>query len=664
MTKPKLDSTHPEIAQDWHPTINGDLKASDVTYGTQKNVWWKCSECCHEWDATVNSRTNPSRSIKSRGCPKCSKPKLDSTHPEIAQDWHPTMNGDLKASDVTYGTQKNVWWKCSECCHEWDATVNGRTNPSKSIKSRGCPKCSIIEKTLAVLFPEVAKDWDYLKNKPLTPNDISYGIGKKVWWKCSKCYHEWDATVNSRTRPSHRSGCPECGKASSGQKLREKAIKNTGSLSETHPELAIQWHPTKNGKLAPSDITANTKQKVWWKCPFGHTYQSQVSNRKQGKGCRTCRSGTSKLEIRLYVEFKELFQNILWQNKVDGYEIDLLLPEQGIAIEVDGYPWHKGKLEIENTKHEILAKHSILLYRLRDQRLPEVGNRTVWYKEGEAELVILQRFVREILNDNSVSGNFPKAVQPIIHWKSFPNEFEFREVLSRLPAPPKGFALSDLQPNLAKEWNNSKNHPLTPDLFSVYSHHIVWWLCSKCGRSWESEIANRSQGKGCVKCYRKVSGAKRKTAAVKKNGTFYECLPQLLEEFDTKKNKGIEPETLSPNSNMSVWWLCSKCGYSWETAVSQRTRGRGCKECNKVVVGDKNRMRAVKKKGALAETDPSLAKEWDFDKNPNLSPSEVTKGSHKKVWWLCPLGHSWEAQVRVRSKGESPCPQCKEDGAP
>ena len=31
--------------------------------------------------------------------------------------------------------------------------------------------------------------------------------------------------------------------------------KNRKSLAETHPEVAKQWHPTKNGDLTPYDVT-------------------------------------------------------------------------------------------------------------------------------------------------------------------------------------------------------------------------------------------------------------------------------------------------------------------------------------------------------------------------------------------------------------------------
>ena len=59
----------------------------------------------------------------------------------------------------------------------------------------------------------------------------------------------------------------------------------------------------------------------------------------------------------------------------------------------------------------------------------------------------------------------------------------------------------------------------------------------------------------------------------------------------------------------------------------------------------------------LAVLKPILAKEWHIEKNPGLTPTEITPGSGKKVWWKCKEGHEWEASIYSRSKG-SGCPFC------
>ena len=62
------------------------------------------------------------------------------------------------------------------------------------------------------------------------------------------------------------------------------------SLAELNPELARQWHPTKNDNLSPYDVTPNSQKKVWWKCPKGddHEWDAIVADRNNGIGCAVC----------------------------------------------------------------------------------------------------------------------------------------------------------------------------------------------------------------------------------------------------------------------------------------------------------------------------------------------------------------------------------------
>ena len=56
----------------------------------------------------------------------------------------------------------------------------------------------------------------------------------------------------------------------------------------------------------------------------------------------------------------------------------------------------------------------------------------------------------------------------------------------------------------------------------------------------------------------------------------------------------------------------------------------------------------------------NIAETWDFEKNINLHPSDVTLGSNLKVWWKCPsCGESWEAKISSRTgRNKTGCPYC------
>ena len=50
--------------------------------------------------------------------------------------------------------------------------------------------------SLAEVHPELVSEWSE-KNLPLTPDDITFGSNKKVWWK-GTCGHEWQTSVKAR----------------------------------------------------------------------------------------------------------------------------------------------------------------------------------------------------------------------------------------------------------------------------------------------------------------------------------------------------------------------------------------------------------------------------------------------------------------------------------
>ena len=212
-----LATRRPDLASQWHPTLNGKLTPADVPAGSNKKAWWKCPEGTdHEWTTKVETRA-----IAGNGCPFCSgrQPSVTNNlivrHPDLAAEWHPTLNGKLTPTDVPAGSNKRVWWKCTKGNdHEWLAPVVRRTGDQES----GCPFCAgkkvSTTNSLATVAPEVAAEWHPDKNRPLTPNDVVAGATRKVWWRCAvDPRHEWVATLNSRCNvTSGGSGCPQCAK--------------------------------------------------------------------------------------------------------------------------------------------------------------------------------------------------------------------------------------------------------------------------------------------------------------------------------------------------------------------------------------------------------------------------------------------------------------------
>jgi len=203
----RLDFRFPEIAKQW--SLKNDISVEVVSHASNKKYWWIC-EKGHEWEAKPNDRAN-----KGNGCPSCSgrvatpETSLACRFPELLKEWDYGRN-KLDPNHVTYGSGSKVWWKCSKG-HNWEQTVW----QSVANKNR-CPFCTKRkDNTLDMMFPYLLDGWDYDKNYPITPKDVSSRSCKSVWWKCNKG-HGW------KTRVIHRvngTGCPMCNRQSSRLQL-------------------------------------------------------------------------------------------------------------------------------------------------------------------------------------------------------------------------------------------------------------------------------------------------------------------------------------------------------------------------------------------------------------------------------------------------------------
>ena len=128
---------------------------------------------------------------------------------------------------------------------------------------------------LAEVHPELVSEWSE-KNLLLTPDGITFGSNKKVWWK-GTCGHEWQASVKAR---SNGEKCPICSGAS--------VIAGINDLQTTHPEIASEWSE-KNLPLKPDEVNAKSRKNVWWRCgKCGNEWKSVINARVKGTVCPVC----------------------------------------------------------------------------------------------------------------------------------------------------------------------------------------------------------------------------------------------------------------------------------------------------------------------------------------------------------------------------------------
>lgn len=192
---------------------------------------------------------------------------LASLNPIIAAEWHPTKNSPLTPSNFTPGAGHSAWWLC-ENGHEWKAVIGSR-NSGNHRCSYCVGKKATPETCMAATRPDMAAVWHRDKNGNATPNNTKASSGIERWWVClENPKHEWQQKPDKLKHHRKDNFCPHC------------RHEQNPSLSTTHPEIARMWHPIRNGKTTPVDITYGSSTKRWWVCPEHpeHQWQNSPSN--------------------------------------------------------------------------------------------------------------------------------------------------------------------------------------------------------------------------------------------------------------------------------------------------------------------------------------------------------------------------------------------------
>lgn len=650
----------PKLMQEWNSEKNSALGLDPHKLKSRSNTkaWWKCANG-HDWLATVDQR------MIGRKCPYCSRRSvlkgnndLQTTHPELAKEWDYEANAPLRPDEVTSISIKRVGWVCATCGHKWMAKIRYRT-----INGTGCKKCAMklagenrtatfVErnKSLADTKPQLMEDWNYERNT-ISPYSITSHSNKKVWWKCHVCGHEWEAKVCNR---SNGRRCPCCG--------HKKLVRGKNDLATTHPDLAKEWHPTRNGDLKPCDVMYGQARKVWWQCQLGHGYQATLNHRsgKSGTSCPVCNDGrqTSFREQAFYYYLKQIFPDTISRFKADWlgrFEIDIFIPSKKLAIEYDGAAWHhEEKFPRERRKYRLCREHGIKLLRIKES-MPENSEIlrdtaddiiSIENIEGKDNFERLLRAVIDCLDPRSSmwTRRNPFQIHSPLDIDLNRDRYKIRKVCTNVKN-----SFAERYPEIANEWHPVRNEGFSPTMFSYGSDFRAWWICSKCGFEYEASVSKRASGTGCPKCGIEKQAMTRRANCARDSGGIQDAL--LLEEWNYERNGDKKPSDFAPCSEAKVWWRCKECDHEWEAKISNRAHGRGCPCCSRRVV--------VKGKNDLATLYPEIAKEWDYERNGDKTPDSIVPGHNAKVWWKCSkCGHSYQAPPSRRTSQGSGCRKC------
>lgn len=568
MRKTPTISASEKLMAEWDIEKNKELGLDPykLTQGSGYIAAWICP-LGHKYDAAINSRKRGS------GCPYCCNKKvlkgfndLEFLYPDIASEWHPTLNGEAKPSDYTYGSGYNPWWLCP-FKHEYQKPIHER------IRGKGCPVCS---RSLKTSFPEQAVYYYIKKAFPDAVNSykdiFDNGMELDVYIPSINVGIEYDGSAfhgdnrvfkdQEKYRLCKEKGiiliriyeyrnnaglyaysisdrnieipngtnkyltyaistlCYKLGRPQDVDvnrdrfKIKSYLTAKRTSLKDEFPEIADEWDYEKNYPMLPEQFNSHANDIVNWICKdCGNKWPARISERtrQDGKstGCPKCnmKNGVRKqiaMKLASNGSLKQLYPELIpeWDYEKNTIDPDKVLPG---SIEIAswicqkcGYKW--------DTK---------------------IVNRTL--KGHGCRLCSHQDTVAGI-ND-----------------------------------------LRTVRPDLVEEWDFERNEK-GPEEYQEYSNQIVNWICKVCGHRWPAAIHMRAKNHGCPCC----SGRVPKVGV----NDLKTLRPDVAKDWDYDKNEK-NPEEYKVKSHYTAFWKCTDCGYEWSNKIINRTRNPGCPECKK-----------------------------------------------------------------------------------
>ncbi|MDC0343650.1 zinc-ribbon domain-containing protein [bacterium] len=610
---------------------------------------------------------------------------LKDTAPDLFSELVEDLNPGIDLEDLVSTSSAVVTWQCKQG-HRWTTRVRNR-----SCDGSACPYCSrkraSPDYNLAVKAPGIAAEWNWHRNAGAKPEDFLPSSMKKVWWQCDKG-HEWHASINGRNAGN---GCPYCS---------NRKIGYGNDLSSLYPELATEWHPTKNGKLKPSDIAPGSSKRQWWRCSKGHEWRAIVGERVKGTSCPKCR-----LERNFEAEYPNLAKE--WSTKNDcrpntvfcgSNKMFLFLCPKGHEylsspakrISGRGCSYCAGKLV--DPSHNLASEYSELMAEwdyhknaLKPSEYTTKSAQSVWWKCKKGH-----SWKAKIGNRTGRGSGCPYCA----------------------PTNSKAAADNNLvitHPDLMEEWDWDKNTTLDPKKLKSGSTAKPHWRCA-FGHEWTAAIYSRASGRGCPKCRSSISRAEIRilseleavfpevmhhtkvenvecdllvgNVAIEIDGKYWH---QGREKNDAEKNTFLAERGVSvirlrdysigrisahdigyDESDLRPWVICKLilkictiCKKPLPVWLDEYANAEAFREEERFKELSSRFPLPLEGK-SLADTHPEISVLWDREANGGLTPRHITPGSNVNAHWICEEGHRFERRVGVMTRGSSDCPHCKQ----
>ena len=550
---------------DWEENEKCNLDPRKLTPGSGKKANWICHKG-HKWITSIYHRA-----IRGSKCPYCSNRKilpgyndLQSQCPELMSEWDFELN-TMDPSTVAVKSNKVAKWVCPKG-HKYSKAIY------KRVVGESCPVCARARSTsfpeqcfffytkkcysdavnsykelfdngmeLDIYIPSIRTGIEYdgvfwHDRNALPREEKKYQICKenqvrllrikegsftgfsenadRIWYIPKKCdYAQLDLYIKDFLRflTFFSTDLPDVNVARDKTEILEyKTLRLEDSLMYLFPDIAKEWHPSKNGKLTPDLFIPGSSETVWWRCPqCGNEWQSSIVNRTKGHGCDVCAMPKRLSTRKDHILSKRGSIDKEWCLLDWDYEANEYGPEH----------YTNGSGEIVNWKCRTCGykwKASIC-DRTRDYRsgCPLCSGKVI--VSGVNDLpTILPELMQDWDYDNN-NGVDPTKVgrgsRLSVSWKCRKCGYIWNAQIynrangkgcpccaSRVVVP----GINDLattEPELAIEWHPTLNL-LKPTEVTRGQAKKVFWLCPKCGNVWQDTINHRTNGRGCSKCKR------------------------------------------------------------------------------------------------------------------------------------------------------------------
>ena len=589
-----LKTQRPDLLLDWDYELN-DIDPSEVAVGSGIPSHWKCHICGYTWVTSPNSRTT-----NNSGCKKCGNRKisektrerairsgntLQNLYPDIAAEWHPTLNGEKTPDNTAPSSNDRVWWKCATCGNVYLQKVDNRTG----YKHAGCNKCN---KYMHSSFAEQAVFFYVRKAIPSAINGYDdLGMEFDIFLPQQNTVIEYDGGYWHRSEKAHVTGIKkyalcknhnlilvrikenykryaisndDCDiqivREDDSDKGLEKCITNVltnlhikppfpivisedratikndyivslkeRSLQYQYPSIASEWDNEKNGSLTPDMIRPGSGDKVWWKCSkCGESYQMSPAHRtgKKPENCPVCAG-------------KKIIS--------------------GINDLASKYP--KFAAEWDFTKNGDLKP---------DMIAPNYSKKVYWKCANCGKPFYCTPNKRVSRGQGCRDCKRTKKHEYIV----IPGKND----------------LATLHPAIALDWDYTRNKD-TITTIKMNNKEEVYWICHVCGTHWLSSVYDRVKlHKGCPQCkkiqekeVRELQKRKRQEERKRSGNNLLIAYPEIAKEWNYDLNGDYLPEMAAPHSNDYVWWRCTMCGNEWPAYICNRTgtQKSGCPRCRK-----------------------------------------------------------------------------------